>query len=380
LVAKLDPQGVPLWAKRLGGDVIGYSDAVASVAIDGSNNVYVMGTYSGTINCGGGALVGFGSTDVFVAKYAPDGTYIWSKNYGGTGVDQGAYIAVSTLGTVAAVGIFHDAVDFGDHELTAQGGEDVFLLRLDPASGTTIESKAYGDIWNDGVTAVGFDQSGNIFIAGQFVGSINFGPTVGDKLNSVGLGDAYLAKLASDGSHVWSERYGGTRNQAVLDMAIDDNNNVLLVGSFEDFITFDVTHNATDLWTDMYVAKIAGSGSPTWSKSFGGAYGDTATGVGVLPSGDLFISGLCWSSIDFGTGTNACIEGDVVFARLAANDGAVQWGQVFMTTETDVGGRLAIGGSQHVILSGLFEGDLTFGATLLSSAGGTDIFVAKFEN
>ena len=57
-----------MWSKRFGITGEQFGNAVAT---DGANNVFVTGTFSGTVDFGGGVLTSAGDADLFVAGFAP---------------------------------------------------------------------------------------------------------------------------------------------------------------------------------------------------------------------------------------------------------------------------------------------------------------------
>jgi hypothetical protein len=65
---KLNPAGASRWTKYFGGALDQY---VTSVAADAMGNVLVTGYFTGAVDFGGGALNSAGSTDIFIAKFAP---------------------------------------------------------------------------------------------------------------------------------------------------------------------------------------------------------------------------------------------------------------------------------------------------------------------
>ncbi len=69
---------VHLWSQHFGSTSSDYGE---SVATDASGNVFVTGRFFGTVDFGGGALVSAGNTDIFVAKYSPTGTHLWSQRF-----------------------------------------------------------------------------------------------------------------------------------------------------------------------------------------------------------------------------------------------------------------------------------------------------------
>lgn len=103
-----------------------------AVAVDTSGTPYVTGEFSSTINFGAGALVSAGSTDVFVAKLNPaTGVATWSDRGGGTGADLGMSIAYdSPAGHAYAVGDYTPPATFGKFKLGAYGATNIFLASL----------------------------------------------------------------------------------------------------------------------------------------------------------------------------------------------------------------------------------------------------------
>src|SRR5436309_1136933 len=168
------------WAKRFGGTS---ADVAQGVAVDSSGNIVVAGYFTGAVDFGRGTLTSAGSYDVFVAKYAVDGTPLWTKRLGGTGVDQARAVAVDGSGNVAVVGLFQGTANFGGASLT-QGGSwtyDMFVAKYAGSDGHFLWAERFGATPSPGgfvenmPNAVAADGSGNVFVTGDFRGSITFG-------------------------------------------------------------------------------------------------------------------------------------------------------------------------------------------------------------
>ena len=138
-VSKLDSSGNLVFAKRFGGT--GH-DFGFSIAVDSTGNIYTTGNFSGTVDFDPGAgttdLTSAGQADVFVSKLDPSGNLLLAKSFGGSAnSDLGASIAVDRTGYIYTTGYFAGTVDFdprtGTTNLTAVGGFDIFVLRLDPS-------------------------------------------------------------------------------------------------------------------------------------------------------------------------------------------------------------------------------------------------------
>ncbi len=136
-----------------------------------------------------------GQIDTFIAKYATDGSYAWSRRLGGPLVEQGLALAADRTGNVLLVGTFKGTVDFGTGALTSagtKGWSDAFAAKYSPA-GTPLWAKAIGGAGDDSGYAVAVDPSGNAVVAGSFQGTVDFG---GGAVTAAGQADMFVLNLA----------------------------------------------------------------------------------------------------------------------------------------------------------------------------------------
>src|SRR5262245_56315095 len=116
------------------------ADVVTRVAADAAGNVYVSGTFSGTIDLNPDPLVNEsftarGGSDVFVAKYGFDGELLWATTTDGQANESAADIAIDGIGNVYVGGTFTGAVDFdpdvaGTAVKTAASGGSAFVWKF----------------------------------------------------------------------------------------------------------------------------------------------------------------------------------------------------------------------------------------------------------
>src|SRR4051812_35865774 len=94
-VSKLDMNGNFLWAKKWGGSGL---ETCTSICVDPSGNVYTTGYFNGTVDFDPGAgtytLSSAGQSDAFVLKLDVAGNFVWAKQIGGTGAENGASIGI----------------------------------------------------------------------------------------------------------------------------------------------------------------------------------------------------------------------------------------------------------------------------------------------
>ncbi len=181
------------------------------------------------------------------------------------------------------------------------------------------------------------------------------------------------------GKHLWSKDFGNDANwQEGLAIDTDASGNVYLGGRFSGSMSFGGP-TLTALLVDAYLAKLDASGNHVWSKSFGDASDQAVTDVAIGPSGEVVVVGYLEGTADLGGGPlTSAGQYDVLVARFDAAGNHV-WSKRFGDSTHQYGQRVAVDPSGNVVIAGSFYGALTFGVTVLVSAGNIDAFVAKLD-
>ncbi|MGK3994969.1 SBBP repeat-containing protein [Sorangium sp. So ce1024] len=127
-VAKLDGRGAHRYSRVLGER----GASLGQLLVDGTGDVIVVGGFRGEAELAGGPVRSAGSDDVFVAKLDPQGGFRWSHRFGGPGADRATGVAVDRERQVFVTGAFSGKVQFGEEQLEAGEGTDVFVTKLSP--------------------------------------------------------------------------------------------------------------------------------------------------------------------------------------------------------------------------------------------------------
>ncbi len=128
-------------------------------------------------------------------------------------------------------------------------------MRAD-ASGSPIWSQHYGDANSAGpaaASATSIDGLGNLLLTGSFEGVVDFGT---GPLPGIGH-DAFVLKLAPDGSASWSRRFGAMEPQFAAAIAADASDHVLIGGWFFSAIDIDPEHLISAGGSDIFVARLS---------------------------------------------------------------------------------------------------------------------------
>lgn len=278
-VAKYGPDGVHLWSTGFGDT--GNEEAIA-VAVDASDNVIVSGTFDNSVNFGGTKLTTNGSTDTFLLKLTPAGAHSWSSGYGGSMTDQPAGLAVDASGNIFLSATFTGMSSFGGTAQNSSGGSDVMLAKYS-SDGTHLWSTHYGGSGTDASGALATDSSGNVISVGSFQGTATFGGS--SLMSMGQPSDVFFAKYSPDGTHLWSKRLGGPKAERAYSVTVDRNDNIFIAGSFDGTVNFGGSDLVTAGADDMWIGKFSSDSTHIWSAGYGGPNIDEAIGIQPDASG-----------------------------------------------------------------------------------------------
>ncbi|MCA1565966.1 MAG: SBBP repeat-containing protein, partial [Acidobacteria bacterium] len=200
-VAKINATGSAfVYSTYLGG---GDQDSGEGIKADASGNTYVAGFTISTNFPTANALQGTngGSQDAFVAKLNPAGSaFVYSTYFGGLGGEIAFGIAVDASNNVYLGGSTGSTSTFpvaNAIQCARNGGQDIFVTKLNAAATAIIYSTYLGGSGADDGQGIALDSSNNAYIAGTTT-STDF-PTANpiQAANSGGtpFGDAFVAKL-----------------------------------------------------------------------------------------------------------------------------------------------------------------------------------------
>jgi hypothetical protein len=371
-----------LWAKSAGGANPDWADFVA---IDAFGNTYLTGSFeSPTLVFGSTTLTNVsGSGDIFLVKYDAAGNVVWAKRAGGTASDEALSVTVDASGNIYITGVFSSpSLIFGSTTLTnISGSVDLFLAKYD-AAGNVVWAKSAGGTGDDQAISVAADASGNTYVAGLFASpSLVFGTTT---LTNAGSGDLFLVKYDATGNAVWAKSAGNIDVDEANAVAVDASGNVYLTGFFSsNTLSFGSTTLTNVGSEDLFLAKYDASGNVVWAKSAGGLSYDRAISLALDAFGNTYITGWFYSStLSFGSTTLTNAGGSDLFLAKYDAAGNVVWAKSAGNTDVDEANAVALDANGNVYVAGDFSSaSISFASnTLTNSAPGSgDTFIAKYD-
>jgi gliding motility-associated-like protein len=307
-IVKLDKCGTIEWEKSFGGT--GYESA-RDIVQTADGGYMVLGETNST---DGGVVAGYGGTkDIWLLKITSTGTLQWQKRYGGTGLDIGNHIEITSDGgyLIAASTSSNDGDIHGNHG--TGGYTDGLLMKL-TASGAVQWSKCYGGSKNEEL----FDfkiVNGTSYLAG-FTNSVD-GDIPPDQKNY----DVWLLAIDANGNKIYSKIYGGSQNDVAYCMTKGADGTLTLAG-YTTSTDGDVSgaKGSQDYW----VLNVTTGGKLNWQKDLGGSDADYAKTILTDADGGYIVGGISYSSN--GDISNPLGDGDYWAVKLTAT-GNLAWKQ-----------------------------------------------------
>jgi hypothetical protein len=349
-VAKRNEDGSGVWSFSLGSSG---EDAVEGIAVDLSNNVYITGWFEGTMDMDPSSNNEFSlvsasaSIDVFLAKYSPNGAFLWAIKFGGSQPDKGFGIDLDLNGNVFVTGTFRGVLDVSplgsDDNITSMGSDDAFIAKFNNL-GEFQWSRAIGSNLDEFATELKVGNGDNVFFSGYFQNTVDFNPGPGvSNASSAGISDGFLCALDNSGNFIWKKTIGGTGVDKISDIDLDPAGNIIVGGTFSS--TTDLSGGSSSQirtsagQDDIFITKFSPTGLFLTSYFAGGTDADILSCVDIDAGGNVFfggsISGAC--EFDFiGSGYLRVPNGlDGFVGRLDGSDD-LAWVQLVGANATDM--------------------------------------------
>jgi hypothetical protein len=328
-VFKLSPEGNPIWGTLAGG---ADDDQGLDIIGDTQGNTYVTGftNANGSIAFGNNLTItthniGTNIYNYFAAKLDQSGVWQWATTFGNLPWDEPTNkylerdiaISIDDSSNIYIAGGFDGTRNFGTKTLTAAGGTDIFLTKISSAGDIkwAIAGGSHKDDWANGVSA---DNLGNVYVTGEHRDSLFFGQTL---VQNFKKRDAFIAKFdTQNGRCLWGKHAGNDEgNERGNDVFADKNCNVYVTGEVGGNATFGNILVENEGNPQIFVAKISTEGDWIWAATAGSSdtFDIRSNSIAMAQNDEIYITGNFRNTAIFGSNTLASNgKTDVFLAKI----------------------------------------------------------------
>ena len=249
--------------------------------------------------------------------------------------------------------------------------EDAVILKF-TNYGVRLWATYYGGNGEDEASSLGIDNLDNVYIAGT-TESLNFpvyqmpGAFFQDslKISTYTRIDAFILKFNNQGQRLWATFYGGTKTENGIDLCIDSQNNLYILGNTnsEDFPVQQLSNaywqaNLASLFVDIFIIKFNNNGQRLWATYYGGSDSEYNPKASIDHSNNLFITGTAGTfNFPVQQMNNAYWQpnsaGDYdIFILKFNNQGVRKWATYFGGLYSDASNSINIDSHDNIYITG----------------------------
>lgn len=391
--------GTAIWARST---TAGSNGSVYNgIAVDSSNNLYLVGRQDGTstYTYGTGVSISgpYSTENAIIVKYDASGSAQWVRSVTAGMASVFNDSSVDADGNIYVVG-YQTSGSFtygpGVSITGASTVQNAVIVKYN-SSGTaqwarTVSTGTGNSIFN-GVTT---DPSGNIYAVGYQQGSNSY--TYGTGVSVTGASaatNAVIVKYAASGTPLWARSTtAGTPGTALYSVTIDSSDNIYTVGTQNG--TTSVTYGASASASGSHAAgssalllKYDTAGTAQWARVASGSNTSEFTSVVCDSAGSIVAVGSQWTTGSFTYGTGVSVSGSGTRNSAIVKfdqSGSALWARSVTTgTSESYFYGVGIDSSGNIYATGRLFGTATYtyqtGVTATGLVNGTTAVIVKYS-
>lgn len=292
------------------------------------------------------------------------GEPLWGRNFRGSYVgDQTVMawgLAVDPAGDLYLAGSFLDTLDIEDERLSVDKSSAIFLVRFGP-DGKKVWARAFANTWTYPDPAPVHPGSLHIYGSGELVLTFLCGASIdlgGGPL--MGLpGAPGVATFTTDGALRWARRFDGLPYSLVA--APGPGGTIRLAGALDGVVDLGDGPIAHPGYADALIVELSSAGELVRSGHWGDMARQKADAIATAPDGDVVIAGVIQGDLDFGAGPLHSGGGDDVFLARLAPDLSLRWARSFPALGDQWVRDVSVDADDHIILAGGYSSGVDLG-------------------
>ncbi len=321
--------------------------------------------------------------------------WLWGRQ--GTTFSDNYPVAADDKGNAYLSGAFKNSISFGSQHLTSISPyNDIYLVKYDSNGNVSWADQSYSTITSAcNCSSATTDESGNIYITGDFQDTVSFGA---DSLKSgVSSGNMFLVKLDNNGNVLWARQSFSPTSKCECSGAgvtIGSGGYVFVTGWFYDTVSFgSLVLKNTSKSVNSFLVKYDASGNVIWASQSNTNQGSDAIGLSVAADGygDSYITGQFRDTVIYEGDTLKGVamdfldqyEANVLTVKYDGN-GNVIWARQSIAHDDSnanncAGNSIITDGYGGVYVTGYFLDSIRFGGINLISSEEGDAFLVKYD-
>jgi hypothetical protein len=368
-ILRSDTSGFVQWINLGGGKTnknLIISEYGKVVNVNSNDEIIVCGVF----NCKGYfndnlSLKSNGGDDIFVANFSSNGKLNWVKNFGGIGHDAINDMIIDKNNNIILTGLLSSPFDFGVQK--DEKFRSYAFIAIISSTGDLVWMKKYSSPKGISAAAICQDRKGSIFWGINFIDRINE-----IACDSFGNNDCYVEKINKKGELIWKYSFGGKMYDKINSMIIDNYGNLCIIGTFSDHMILGSDKIVSYGNADIFVSLISREGKHLWSKNYGGIGYDEVGDIALTDENILLVSG---NYSDFFINDESSVKAmDRDAFIMVIDQGSELIGfKPFSGFGSEKITSLSVIGSK-VLVSGYFRNNLIYDSLNILSSGDDDIF------
>ncbi len=356
------------------------ADSAESIGVDGTGNTYVAS-----------ASLTLGGWGVRLSKLDSQGVELWTKFFDTKAQSNIFKVAVDATGVINLMGGFTGTTTIGNKTLSTGAKDDIFIAQLD-TTGTTQWANKIGGSGQDSPVDLAIDAQGNLYATGTFQGKVDFDPGANKAELTSSVASIFILKWDKNGVYQWAKGTAGSGFIYSRDIAVDASGAVYVGGEFSETVTYASSASTLSMFaqpkvngdasSDAFLFKLdSTTGNLTWSAQLGSNEDDMLKSITTDAANNVYFAGEFRSQFSTGINQLTSAGGTDIFLARATSAGVLQWVKGFGSASDEELNGIAIAGSS-LHLGGSFTGTVDFDpgiGTKNLTAVGRDGYLSEFD-
>lgn len=258
-----------------------------------------------------------------------------------------------------------------------------YIAKYDPI-GNLIWQKP---ITGFGINGIDVDSIGNLYVTGNFYGTVIFGSYT--LTSDPDVSNVYLAKFNPLGTIEWVARSFNTYSSAIPDaITVDKQGYPIIIGRFTDTLKLDSFVFDAPLTNQVFLAKYSPTGVCLWAKhlisdSFDGGYNGPE--IKSDKAGNTYISGhfmgnAQFDSIQFSSHQfYSPLDQDIFLTKIDAS-GNFLWVKTLGGNSQEISGLMDVDSLGNSYISGYFSSATAYFGSYTLTTGSYSYFTTKYDH